>query len=105
MIKTNIRPLIFGAMVPISRIAEVYQVTADYMRRILCRAEFNRYHIPDTRPILFMWNPPFEAELDSFMAKKGKRRCIGSKVLSKSLLEKANSYSISITTGTPILES
>lgn len=105
MTDTKVRPLVYGALTPISRIAEVYGTTKDYMRRILCRSEFYRYSVSDTRPILFMWNPPFEMGLDMFLAKKGKFRCIGSKVLSKSLLAKANLYSISTTTGTPTLES
>lgn len=93
MINTNVRPLIYGAYVPVERIAEVYTVSKDYMRRVLCRAEFNRFSVPYSRPLLYMWTPVFEADLDKHLGKKGKYRCIGSKVLSKSLLEKANSFS------------
>lgn len=93
MIDENVRPLIYGAYYPVKRIAEVYKCGIDLTDRILCRAEFNRYLKPYSRPRVFLWTPPFEAELDILMNKKGKHRCIGSKVLSKSLLEKANSFS------------
>lgn len=93
MIDESIRPLIYGAYYPVKRIAEVYKCGIDLMDRALCRAEFNRYLKPNLKPRVFLWTPPFEAELDIFMNKKGKYRCIGSKVLSKSLLAKANSFS------------
>lgn len=100
MIDLDVRPLIYGVYTPIKRIAEVYNVTRDFMDRVLCRADFNCYAVPNTRPRLYMWTPAFEADLDRYLVTKGKRRCIGSKVLCKSLLEKANSYLTSTITGT-----
>lgn len=88
------RPIKYGLTVSARRIAEYYKASIDYVRRLLCRAELNKFSVPGMLPRKFCWCKEMELTLDRLLNPKGFFRCTDSKVHSRYSLEKESSYSI-----------
>ena len=84
----EVKCFIYGDCVTVAQLAKAYGVCAGVMRVHLGRSEFQKWSVANIRPAVFKWNLIFERDLDNWMAKKGKYRCIDSKVPCKYTLEK-----------------
>lgn len=88
------RPIKYGLAVSARCIAEYYKTSIDYTRRLLCRAELNKFSVPGMLPRKYCWCKEMELNLDKILNPKGFYRCTDSKVHSRYSLEKESSYSI-----------
>ena len=88
------RPIKYGLVVSARRIGEYYKASTDFVRRLLCRAELNKFSVPGMMPRKYLWCKEMELNLNKILNPKGFYRCTDSKVHSRYSLERESSYSI-----------
>lgn len=44
----------------------------NFMRLVLCRPEFHKWHIVGSTPMRYKWNIIFQRELDDYLERRGK---------------------------------